>query len=88
MTSNNRKKRKLRPLATPAPALVRTDESERPVATGSDLLRVVQIREIWRIDDEWWREPISRLYFEVVLENGKRPILYRDLTTGRWYRQR
>ncbi|MFW6200311.1 MAG: hypothetical protein ACOC8K_07055 [Gemmatimonadota bacterium] len=48
---------------------------------------VVQIREIWRIDDEWWREPVSRLYFEVVLEDGKRAVLYRDLTDGRWYRQ-
>lgn len=111
-------KKKLRPLHTPSPAVVRTDEGGRPEAVevgpegrppppdgpsdrspatvgrpaptggGGRLLKVVQIREIWRIDDEWWREPVSRLYFEVVLENGKRSVLYRDLARGGWHRQR
>jgi len=64
--------------------------SARGPASGSKragMKEVVQIREIWRIDDEWWRDPVSRLYFDVVLEEGKRTILYRDLTDGRWYRQ-
>ena len=51
-------------------------------------LEVLQIRESWRIDDEWWREPVSRRYFEVVLETGRRTVLYRDLVGGGWYRQR
>ncbi len=49
--------------------------------------RVACIREIWRIDDEWWRRPISRLYHQVVLENGKMMTLYRDLVEGGWYVQ-
>ncbi|MDX1567937.1 MAG: hypothetical protein R3223_09060 [Longimicrobiales bacterium] len=79
------KGRKLRPLHLPSPVPVRIDDRGRPVATGGR--EIVQIREIWRIDDEWWREPLSRLYFEVILENGKRAVLYRDLTDGRWYGQ-
>ena len=43
------------------------------------------IRESWRIDDEWWRRPISRLYHEVVLETGAILTLYRDLEEGGWY---
>ena len=67
---------------TSASATGPADSSKR-----AGMKEVVQIREIWRIDDEWWREPVARLYFDVVLEEGKRTILYRDLTDGRWYRQ-
>ena len=49
--------------------------------------RVEAVRETWRIDDEWWRRPISRLYYSVVLENGKSVTLYRDLVDGGWYVQ-
>ena len=49
--------------------------------------RVAAIREVWRIDDEWWRRPISRLYHEVVLENGKLLTLYLDLVDGGWWEQ-
>lgn len=78
--------RKLRPLHLPSPISVRTDGRGRPTAVGSGKA-VVQIREVWRIDDEWWREPVSRLYFETVLEDGRRMILYRDLVKGGWYAQ-
>ena len=40
----------------------------------------------WR--DEWWRErPVSRLYFEVALEDGRTLTVYRDLANCEWYRQ-
>ncbi len=54
-------------------------------------LRVIRIRDVWRIDDGWWREfsgQVARLYFELVLENGAHVTLYRDLMTGVWYEQR
>lgn len=82
---------RLRPLGSPSPLRVRTDPRGRPVEVcrpgrrgGS---KVVSIHEIWRIDDEWWRRPVSRLYYRVVLENGKMMAIYRDLTEGRWYAQ-
>jgi hypothetical protein len=42
----------------------------------------------WRVDDEWWREkPLSRLYFECLLEDGRRITVFHDLITSKWYRQ-
>jgi len=49
---------------------------------------VVNVGDRWRIDDEWWRsEPVSRLYYEVILASGHRLVLYKDLAAGEWYRQ-
>lgn len=80
---------RLRPLDVPRPTRVETDGEGRPVALrDSRRMRAVEaIRETWRIDDEWWRRPISRLYFAVVLENGRAVTLYRDLRSGRWFLQ-
>ena len=51
--------------------------------------RIVEVLERWRIDDEWWRNrPVSRLYYAVLLEGGKRLEIYRDLVDDRWYAQR
>ena len=49
--------------------------------------RVEAVGEIWRVDDEWWRQPVSRRYVEVVLEGGKHVVLFEDLMTGRWWLQ-
>ena len=49
---------------------------------------VESVGEIWRIDDEWWREPIHRRYVEVILEGGKHVVLFEDLMTGEWWVQK
>jgi hypothetical protein len=49
--------------------------------------RIECINETWRIDDEWWRQPISRSYFEAMLEGGKRVVLFQDLIVGSWFIQ-
>ena len=55
----------------------------KPTPTG-----VVLVEDRWRIDDEWWRErPISRMYFDCVLEDGQQVTVFRDIITGRWFRQ-
>lgn len=82
---------RLRPLGRPRPAHVRTDEAGDPIYVrlpGRTARRVEAVRERWRIDDEWWREPISREYRAVVLDDGRHVILYHDLLTRRWYAQR
>jgi hypothetical protein len=49
---------------------------------------VESVVETWRIDDEWWREKaVSRRYWRVVLEDGRVVDVYRDLITGKWWRQ-
>jgi hypothetical protein len=48
---------------------------------------VKDVVNVWRIDEEWWRKPISRLYFLLELESGARLTVFRDLLAGTWYRQ-
>ena len=53
----------------------------------SSIRHVVEIGEIWRVDDEWWRTPIARQYVEIVLEEGGHAVLYNDLINGEWFLQ-
>ena len=78
---------RLRPLDAPRPIRVLEGDRHIPlqVRPARTWLQVASVRERWRIDDEWWREPIRRVYFEVVLEDGRVSTLYRDCTDGRWY---
>ena len=48
---------------------------------------VENILDVWRIDDEWWRLTISRLYYDVMLEGGGHVVLFNDLVTGDWFAQ-
>ena len=50
-------------------------------------LRVTEVINIWRIDEEWWRKSISRFYFLLEVEGGMRVTLFHDLENGGWYRQ-
>ena len=60
-----------------------------PFAIDSPRRQAVKtVEDVWRIDDEWWRsEPVSRIYYEVILVSGQRLVLYKDLLTEDWYRQ-
>ena len=49
--------------------------------------RIEQVQDRWRIDDEWWRGPISRRYYQLVLDDGSLRTVYQDLVDGRWYEQ-
>ncbi len=52
--------------------------------------RCLPVREIlntWRIDEEWWRTPITRLYFLLQFDNGIRATVFHDLEGNQWYRQ-
>jgi hypothetical protein len=44
--------------------------------------------EAWRVDDEWWRQEVSRLYFRLELEGGIRLTVFQDLISLKWYEQR
>jgi hypothetical protein len=80
---------KLRALNEPRPVRVSAGSDGVPYAVleGRRPRRVEVVRECWRIDDEWWRSPISRFYYNLVLENGKSLTLYQDLIQGGWYVQ-
>jgi hypothetical protein len=64
---------------------VEVDEYGLPTTVGRPALS--EVNETWRIDDEWWRQMISRQYFEVMMEGGKRMVLFQDLINGEWFAQ-
>ena len=49
---------------------------------------VESVEDIWRIEDEWRRTPVSRTYFEVLLEDGRRLSIFHDHLREEWRRQR
>jgi hypothetical protein len=47
------------------------------------------VRESWLIEDRWWTErPLRRHYWEVVTIDGRDEVVFCDLRSGRWWRQR
>jgi hypothetical protein len=78
-----------KPVNTPQSIAVEEDISGFPIAVkGKRRQVVISIEDRWRLDDEWWRaEPVSRLYYNVLIASGQRLVLYKDLVTGGWYRQ-
>jgi hypothetical protein len=51
--------------------------------------RVAVVREEWQVVDRWWtEEPVSRRYFDVVLESGENAVVYHDGDSGSWFTQR
>ena len=92
---------RLRPLNTPRRVFVELNERSLPAAVlepvapppppgaspGLARREVETIGEIWRVDDEWWRAPVSRRYIEVILRGGKHTVLYQDLTNDEWFEQ-
>jgi truncated hemoglobin YjbI len=49
---------------------------------------IARIQDTWRIDDEWWRDLISRRYYVLVLHNDTLRTVYQNLVDGQWYEQR
>ena len=50
---------------------------------------VALVREEWRVVDRWWtEEPLSRRYFELVLDSGQNAVVFRDEERGCWFTQR
>ena len=77
--------RSARRLNEPSPVLV---ACKRGVPAAVSRVRVVSVREEWRVVDRWWTEkPVRRHYFEVVLESGRNVVVFLDEPDGRWYRQ-
>jgi hypothetical protein len=62
--------------------------AEGEVPTAVNRVGVTLVREEWRVVDRWWtEEPVRRSYFEVVLDNGRNVVVFRDELSGKWYRQ-
>ena len=74
-------------LNAPRPALVEAGFDGAPRVVNRQLVALV--REEWRVVDRWWtEEPVSRRYFDVVLESGEHAVVFRDEERGGWFTQR
>jgi hypothetical protein len=50
---------------------------------------VDSVREQWVVEDRWWTpKPVRRRYFELVLDDGRNVVVFRDLVSRRWFSQR
>ena len=93
MVENTRKTAgagRIRPLNEPIPigAKETADRAPASVSFGNREVAVVELRDSWRIEEEWWRErPIVRHYYDVALADGGVALLFRD-GDGHWFRQR
>ena len=81
--------KKFRPLNQPRPLRVQSDDTGVPtrVQINGRWRQVGDVLDRWRIDDEWWREPVSRTYFSIVLDNGANLTTYHDRMKDCWYQQ-
>ena len=77
-----------KPLNAPEQLAVAESHGLPSALKGKQRQGVAAILDSWRIDDEWWRaEPLSRIYFEILLDSGQRLVIFKDLRLERWYRQ-
>ncbi len=76
-----------RRLEEPRSARVRAAPNGRPLAV--DGRAVDAVRESWLVEDRWWTgRPIRRRYWEIVTADGRNVVLFREIDSGRWQRQR
>ena len=74
-------------LNQPRPAVVEARVDGTPVLVNRQ--PVALVREEWRVVDRWWtEEPVSRRYFEVVLQSGENAVVFRDEERSCWFTQR
>jgi len=74
-------------LNQPRAAVVKARVDGTPVQVNRQ--PVALVREEWRVVDRWWtEEPVSRRYFEVVLQSGENAVVFRDEERSCWFTQR
>ena len=79
--------RAARRLNAPRPALVESHADGVPRCVNRQ--NVALLREEWRVVDRWWtEEPVSRRYFDLVLETGENAVVFHDDEAGSWFTQR
>jgi hypothetical protein len=50
---------------------------------------ILEVLDCYRTNDRWWTaEPISRAYYEILLDDGRTITLFHDDLQNTWYEQR
>ena len=75
-----------RRIREPRGAAVRADDTGQPLEVDRE--RVDAVRESWLVEDRWWTdEPLRRRYWEIVTDDGRNVVVFRNLVAQAWYRQ-
>jgi len=76
-----------RRLSIPRRVAVEAGDDGTPATV--DGREVDAVRESWLVEDRWWTDrPLRRRYWEVVTTCGRDEVVFHDLQSGRWWRQR
>ena len=77
-------------IAPPRLVRVRTDAEGLPthLESAAGWQPVSRVLNRWRIDCDWWRAPVSREYWRVLLADELAIECYCDRLTGEWFVER
>ena len=77
-------------IAPPRLVQVRTDPEGLPtqLESAAGWQPVSRVLNRWRIDCDWWRSPVSREYWRVLLADDLAIECYCDRLTGQWFVER
>lgn len=79
----------IRPIHTPEPVEVREGSDGEPVSVRlkGRWRDVALIDDSWTFDLWWLLEPVTRYYYRIDADDGRRMTVFQDRRDGRWYRQ-
>ena len=74
----------------PRQIAVKTNDLGEPVTIhrGNGRERVVSTGRRWRVNENWWRQEVSREYFQIETAGGLVAEVYHDMLSGLWYLHR
>jgi hypothetical protein len=78
-----------RPRRLGLPTVTRVRAGREGIPNQVEGRAVEAVREQWVVEDRWWTpKPVRRRYFELVLDDGRNVVVFRDLVSRRWFSQR
>lgn len=78
----------LRALNNPKPLTVISEYGQpKMLVTPKSQEAVMQIQDVWIVQDEWWRKEIDRQYFALLTMDGELRTIFHDRVEDAWYEQ-
>ncbi|HEY0492229.1 MAG TPA: hypothetical protein VGD57_02010 [Candidatus Dormibacteraeota bacterium] len=77
-------------LAPPRSVRVRLDQEGLPthLESAAGWQPVTRVLNRWRIDCEWWRSPVSREYWRLLIDDDLALECYCNRATSEWFVER
>lgn len=78
----------VRALNTPRPITVVAEHGmPAKLITRTAEVEVMQIQDVWIVQDEWWRKEIDRQYFALLMMDGEMRTIFHDRMEDAWFEQ-